>query len=305
MTINKALAAFLLPLAVSALACKYIVVPEGLETSETGATGTWSGAVTGVSQTADGALRIDLYIHNQTGDWSAMQALPDRAAELQVGAASTMCDTVFVSTGGHRLAPGFRMRGYVGGTKAEPLVQPLYVECAGAEAAPGATLTISYSFVTGQYNYYEQDATLAEESLALELDAIETQVTYPLADQPEDLIQTAETEITALNDAALQLADVQRGPDGLQFTWRTTNPGEYPTYVHIGNPPVIGEDGILYGFYETPDIVSVPITPAGESAEWTTQVAIPSDLGGLYILLSAESGKARLFANYAIDITDK
>lgn len=41
----------------------------------------------------------------------------------------------------------------------------------------------------------------------------------------------------------------------------------YFTYVHIGDPPVIGEDGILYGFYETPDIVSVPVAPAGDKAE--------------------------------------
>jgi hypothetical protein len=75
--------------------------------------------------------------------------------------------------------------------------------------------------------------------------------------------------------------------------------------VHIGNPPVIGEDGIIYGFYKTPDIISVPITPAGGTAEWTTQVAVPPDVQGFYILLSVETGKARLFANYAIDITDK
>jgi hypothetical protein len=68
---------------------------------------------------------------------------------------------------------------------------------------------------------------------------------------------------------------------------------------------VIGEDGVLYGFYETPDIVSVPITAAGGVAEWTTQVAVPPEVGGLYLLLSAETGKARLFANYAIDISDR
>jgi hypothetical protein len=60
---------------------------------------------------------------------------------------------------------------------------------------------------------------------------------------------------------------------------------------------VIGADGILYGFYETPDIVSVPITPAGDKAEWTTEVAVPQDVNGFYIMLSVESGKARRFAN--------
>jgi hypothetical protein len=51
--------------------------------------------------------------------------------------------------------------------------------------------------------------------------------------------------------------------------------------------------------------VSVPITPAGDKAEWETEVVVPQDATGLYILLSAESGKQRLYANYVIDITDK
>jgi len=34
-------------------------------------------------------------------------------------------------------------------------------------------------------------------------------------------------------------------------------------------------------------------------------VVVPKDAGGQYILLSVESGKQRLFANYAIDISGK
>ena len=63
--------------------------------------------------------------------------------------------------------------------------------------------------------------------------------------------------------------------------------------------------GVVYGFYESPDIASVPITPAGKTAEWTTEVAVPEEVKGLYIMLSVESGKQRLFTNYCIDITDK
>ena len=73
--------------------------------------------------------------------------------------------------------------------------------------------------------------------------------------------------------------------------------------MHIGNPPVIGSDGIIYGFYETPDIVTAPITPGKGETEWTTEVMVPSGAHGLYILLSVESGKQRLFANYALDIS--
>ena len=68
---------------------------------------------------------------------------------------------------------------------------------------------------------------------------------------------------------------------------------------------MIGEDGIFYGFYESPDIASVPITSAGDQAEWTTEVGAPKDVKGLYIMLSVESKKQRLFTNYAVDITDK
>ena len=98
---------------------------------------------------------------------------------------------------------------------------------------------------------------------------------------------------------------MQRTDTGLQFTWQNSNPSEYDLNVRIGNPPVIGEDGILYGYFEIMDLESPPITPAKGTAEWTTKVAVPKDVKGFYILLSAESGKQRLYANFAIDITDK
>jgi hypothetical protein len=57
----------------------------------------------------------------------------------------------------------------------------------------------------------------------------------------------------------------------------------------------------LYDFMG-PDIVSVQ-SPASTEAEWSTEVSVPQDIKGFYIMLSVETGKARLFANYAIDIT--
>jgi S-formylglutathione hydrolase FrmB len=126
-----------------------------------------------------------------------------------------------------------------------------------------------------------------------------------VAEPIDELVQGADLEMVAINKVILTLTGVQRTDDKLQFAWNAHNPSQYPTYVHIGIPPVIGTDGVLYGFYETPDIVSVPITPASGNAEWTTEVTIPEDVNGLYIMLSVETGKARLFANYAIDITDQ
>jgi hypothetical protein len=297
----------LIPVLVCALltcACGYIVLPEDVGGSSAGSAG-WSAVATNVSTSDAGDLHIDITIQNNTGDWSAMQAAEGKPAVLAAGSETTNCDTVLVSTGGHRLAPGFQMRGFIAGTKAEPRTQLIYVECQGAEAASGAKLSIDYIYFTGQYNYYEPEANKADGKLEINLDEVATDLTYPIAEPVEGLIQEPDTEITALNEVVLTLTGVTRTDTGMQFTWQTSNPGEYPTYVHIGNPPVIGADGIINGRYETPDIVSVPITPAGGTAEWTTEVAVPQDATGLYILLSAESGKARLFANYAIDITDK
>jgi hypothetical protein len=119
----------------------------------------------------------------------------------------------------------------------------------------------------------------------------------------EGLIRSPDTEITAMNDVGLMLVGTERTGQGLRFTWQTSNPGEYPTYVHVGIPPVIGQDGIVYGLYETPDLASVPITGAGSTAEWTTEVAVPSEVQGLYMLLSVETGKQRYFVHQALDIT--
>lgn len=304
MRVKKAL----VPILICALllcACDYIVLPEDLDDYDSQTSEGWSAVATDITSDA-GVLHIDLTIQNKTGDWSAMQATADKPAVLTTSdGKATSCDTVFVSSGGHRLAPGFQMRGYIGGTKAEQKTQLIYVECKGAEDAAGATLTINYSYVTGEYNYYYPDTNKVDATMEVKLDEVATDLTYPVAEEIEGLVQKPDVEITALNEVVLVLTGVERTDTGLLFTWQTSNPGEYPTYVHVGNPPVIGADGIIYGFYQTPDIVSVPITPAGDKAEWTTETAVPQDVKGLYILLSVESKKQRLFVNYAVDITDK
>jgi hypothetical protein len=305
MKTRKVLILILLANLLISFACKYIVLPQGIELEEINVEKTgWSAFVTDVGVSEEGDLHIDIAIQNNTGDWSAMKATEGKPVVITSGGQTSNCDTVFVSTGGHRLAPGFQMRGYFTGTKWEPVLQYIYVECAGVEVQPGSTLSIPYFYVTGQYNYYEQDKNKVDDKLELNLDEIVTDLVYPVAEPVEGLVQSPAVEIIALNKVVLTLLDVQRVDEKLQFSWQTANPGEYQTYVHIGNPPVIGDDGILYGFYETPDIVDTPITPAGGIAEWTNEVAVPEDVKGFYIMLSVESGKARLFANYAIDITD-
>jgi hypothetical protein len=284
--------------------CAYIVTPEPESAPASATTEGWGGVVTGIGVTDAGDLKIDISIRNDTGEWSAMQAAA-KPAVLTSGGKSTNCETVFVGTGGHRLAPGFQMRAYTAGTKAEPAIQPITVECKGAEAAPGAKLTIDYSYVTGEYNYYDQQANKASDTMALSLDEVVPDLKYPVAAEVQGLIRAPDAPITAINDTILTLTGVERTDKGLKFTWQTSNPGEYPTSVHIGNPPVIGDDGTIYGFYQSPDLASVPVTGAGKTAEWTTEVAVPKDAAGLYMLLSVESKKQRLFSNYALDLTDK
>ena len=231
-------------------ACAYIVTPAAdLNTGSSTGKG-WSALVTNVGASSAGDLHIDIAIRNDTGDWSTMQATAGHPAMLTVGGKTKNCDTVFVSTGGNRLAPGFQMRGFTSGTKSEPKTQLLYVECKGASAAPGSKLSVEYGYVTGPYNYYVS-AIPVNATLELNLDQVAKDLKYPFTDAAPDLIEKASGKITAINDCVLTLTDVKRTDAGLEFAWETKNPGTYPTYVHIGTPPVIASDGILYVFMRT------------------------------------------------------
>ncbi len=111
--------------------------------------------------------------------------------------------------------------------------------------------------------------------------------------------------IEAINEIALTLVAVERSADEIQFTWRTENPTDYQAYVHIGNPPVIGSDGILYGRYTAPHLVDTPITLANDSAEWTTTVAVPADVQGLFALPGVESKQQKNYVSHAIDLREE
>jgi hypothetical protein len=288
--------------------CKYIVLPEGLEQTEgaAGEPGIWAGLVTNVASTDAGDLHVDLAIRNDTGDWSTMQSLPGKPAVLVAADGKTSnCDTVFVGTGGHRFAPGFQMKGYTTQDSEGIQTQPLYVECKGAAAAAGSKLMIGYESFGGSLEDYDPEANSAEGTLELDLDQVDPDLTFPVASPVDGLIQEAGVSITGLSENVVTLLDTQRTDSGLQFTWENFNPTKFPLKTHIGTPPVIGQDGIIYGPYETLDLAEIPITPANERVDWTTEVAVPADVKGLYILLSVESKKPRTYINYVLDITDK
>jgi hypothetical protein len=176
--------------------------------------------------------------------------------------------------------------------------------CAGATPSAGSKLSIPYSFVTGDFNYYSP-TTPTQGKVEVDLDAVVSDLKYPVAATVEGVIEKADTKISAINHNTLTLASAKRTGDGMELGWHTDNPTAYPTYVHIGTPPVVGSDGVIYGFYESPHLATTPITPAGQSASWTTTVAVPKEVTGLYVLPSVESKQQKNFTSHAIDITDK
>jgi len=290
-------------------ACVYIVLPEWEEDPvavEGSELQIWNAFATNISKTETGDTRIELTIRNDTRDWSTLKSVANKPALLKTKAgATTNCETVYVATGGHRLAPGFQMRGYSVGKADNPETQLLYVECKGADLTPGTTLFIDYISFSGILDDYSPEANKSDGVLEVNLDEIVTDLAYPIGTPLDGLIQEAGVSITGLSENVVTLLDTQRTDTGLQFTWQNFNPTKFPLKTHIGTPPVIGADGIIYGMYETLDIVSVPITPAKENMEWTTEVKVPKDVSGLYILLSVESKKPRTYVNYALDISDK
>jgi hypothetical protein len=310
MKVKKTFILALLVYAVFTSACMYIVLPEGLELKEAVEEGkerkVWNAVVTEIGQSETGDLHIDITIRNDTEDWSTMQAAPSKPAVLKTGdGKSTNCDVVFIGTGGHRLAPGFQMRGYTSGKNTEYSVQPLFVECKGVGDSPGSKLSIPYISFSGILDDYSPEANKSVGTLELNLDEVEPNLTYPIALPVDGVIQSADVTITALSDNIVSLLDVQRTPAGFVFTWQNFNPTKFALKTHIGIPPVIGEDGIVYGVYETLDLAPVPITPANENMQWETEVSCPQDVSGYYILLSVESKKPRTYMNYAVDISSK
>ena len=290
-------------------ACVYIVLPEGLEAppdAGDSASKVWNAVVTNVGESEAGDLHIDITIRNDTGDWSAMNAVADKPAVLTTGDGKTAdCDTVFVGTGGHRFAPGFQMRGYTFMQNGQLETQLLYVECKGVTAASGSKLSIQYVSFGGDLDDYEPEANKTEGALELNLDEVVTDLAYPIASEVDGLIQDTGISITALSDNVVNLLDVQRTEAGFQFKWQNFNPTKFPLKTHIGTPPVIGSDGIIYGIFESLDIVPIPLTLANEKMEWSTEVAVPQDVKGTYILLGVESKSPRNYSFYVIDISDK
>jgi len=282
--------------------CKYIVVPEDLIAKRAVSTG-WDAIITGVTKTENNSLHIEITLRNLTGEWSTMQVDPGKAVTLVSAGKSYACEEVNLGTGGHRLAPGFQMRGYTTGTLSNPQLQLNYVECEGANPEPGAQLLIDYEYFNGPLDYYHQDSNKFTGKFELSLDDIETDLVYPIFEVVEGLALPVDADITAISENVVNLMDIKRDASGFEFTWQNYNPTDFALKTHIGTPPVIGEDGIIYGVFQIMDLAPTPLTPAKEQIQWTTKVAVPETEQGFYILLSVESGQMRMYVNHLIDIT--
>ncbi len=259
----------------------------------------WTLIPLNVASTAEGKLHVDMALRNDTGLWSAMAA-EDKPATLVTNAGKTLpCDTVKVSSGGHYIPPGFQFRGY---TLKDNSVQLLSVECGGADPY-GAKITVPYTYVTGEYDYYAQEKGKAAGTLEADLGKVQATLTYPVAAADAPKVRSVTEPIAALNDTTLTNTGVSRTDEGIALKWTVTNPGEYDTKVHVGEPPVLGNDGIIYGARVSPDIVDQPFSPGKGSIEFGTQVKVPRDVAGLFLLLSVEETRERLFANYLIDLS--
>ena len=292
--------------------CDYIVPPIDNSTPTPVLSGQgWGAVVTGVSE-VNGALHVDLSLRNDTGDWSAMNVAASSAQVTDGSGKTSGCSTVFVGTsvfvsdGGWFLPPGFIMKGYTGGSPAAPVTQLNYVECAGVAKAAGQKLEIRYTYITGPFNYY-LPSQKTNGTLNLNLDKVVTDTKYPVAQKvPGYEPVKLGAEIGAINKCTVQLTDVKRTDTGFQFSWKSTNPSSDQAYIHIGIPPVIGADGIMYGFYRSPHLTEDLITPAGGgTATWTTAVAAPKDVTGFYILVPVETKQQKYFVDHVVDITDK
>jgi hypothetical protein len=68
---------------------------------------------------------------------------------------------------------------------------------------------------------------------------------------------------------------------------------------------VIGADGIIYGLYEDPSIADATIALSKATGDWTTTVAVPNNVTGLYVLVSVETRQSKYFVSHVLNITDK
>ena len=201
---------------------------------------------------------------NETGNWSAMQVASSGAVALTTGDGKTAtCATAFVGTGGNEPGarlPDARLYRRHEGEAGRP--SSLYVECAGRRA--GGRLEAGDRLLVRDRRVQLLLAVRAGRAPSSRSTSTRSPRTSRTRsrDPVEGLVEKPTDPIEAINKCDADPDDRRPGrPTGSKFAWHTENPTAYPTYVHIGMPPVIGSDGVIYGFYESPHLADTPITP--------------------------------------------
>ena len=163
--------------------------------------------------------------------------------------------------------------------------------------APGSKLAIDYRYVTGEYNYYDPDATRdrARRSRSTSTRSPPTS-TYPVAEPVDGLIQPPDTEITAHQRRRPDARPASTGPGRPRARLADVEPGRVPVVgAHrrpAGDRRRTGSSTATTRARTSPRCRSR--RPAGRPT-WTTDVEVPADVTGLVMLLSVESKKQRLF----------
>jgi hypothetical protein len=152
----------------------------------------------------------------------------------------------------------------------------LQVLLPGESPAPGtgSVLTIDYFFVTGQYNYYEQDKNRVDAKLNIDLDKLIPETEYPVAEVTPDAVVQGDAEIG--DKCRSKLIALER-----RHTAFTRQP-PIRENIHLCShwqSTVIGQDGSLR-ILKHP-ISAVPLTPRGQRNGHP--VAVPQDVNNLYL----------------------
>ena len=255
--------------------------------------GAWTAVATKVDAAA-GGLHVDVTItqRHRSVERDAGDGRHSRPSSRRATASRPTAPTVFVGTGGTYLAPGFQVRGYTGGTKTKPETQLLYVECAGAALAAGSKLSVAYGYVTGEFNYYTPP-TPTSAKLEIDLDTVAADLTYPVAAPVAGVIEPADTKIVAINNCTLTLtgATADRRLASISGGRRTTPPSTRSTSTSATRPSS-GRTASSTGSTRVPTSRTRRSRRPGGSAHWTTTVAVPADVTGLYILVDGREQAA-------------
>ena len=246
--------------------CGYIVVPpEASAPVGAGVEGLDAPSPTSVEPGDGGDLQVELTHPQRDRRLERDAGRRGKPAVLTDGDGKTTdCATVVVGTGGHR-SPRAADPGLPdAGRRTQPTTELIRVECAGATAGPGAKLAhrLQLRHRRVQLLRARRDADRGE-ARGRPRSRSRPDLSYPVAEPVDGVVQPADIEIAAINDVSLTL--IARRADGRRAsssTGRPTNPERVPDAMSTSaTRRSSARDGVIYGFYESPDLADGPDHP--------------------------------------------